>query len=246
MPRGAFELRCASARVITGPHVIPQRLRIYLARIESMNTPTTLAPTHIWYSFDMITHALPRSRAVRRSSFARPCICGLTSLSLVLWPSVCPFDQGCRPGRLAPQGCALRVARADPRGCASERCRAFPNRSASSAKAGVESVTPKDSPCLQIWNGDCAEVHEVHTVCIDAEIAIEPDRIDEPHCRSVAVTEEHTSRLCGSIMRRRSNSMAASKGSTRSSACLVHPGREVRARLASRSSTRISPLAAPP
>ena len=32
--------------------------------------------------------------ARRRSSLARPCIWRLTSLSLVIWPSVCPLDQG--------------------------------------------------------------------------------------------------------------------------------------------------------
>ena len=34
------------------------------------------------------------TRARSRSSFARPYIWRFTSLSLVIWPSVCPFDQG--------------------------------------------------------------------------------------------------------------------------------------------------------
>ena len=41
-------------------------------------------------------HAAPRSRALRRSSFARPDIWRLTSLSLVVWPSVWPLDHGRR------------------------------------------------------------------------------------------------------------------------------------------------------
>ena len=39
-------------------------------------------------------HAAPSSRALRRSSFARPYIWRLTSLSLVMCRSVCPLDHG--------------------------------------------------------------------------------------------------------------------------------------------------------
>src|ERR1700726_4094397 len=40
-------------------------------------------------------HAAPSNRASRRSIFARPYICRLTSLSFVICPSTWPFDQGC-------------------------------------------------------------------------------------------------------------------------------------------------------
>ena len=41
-----------------------------------------------------MVHAAPRRRARSRSSLARPYICLLIILSLVIWPSVWPFDQG--------------------------------------------------------------------------------------------------------------------------------------------------------
>jgi IS5 family transposase len=49
-------------------------------------------------------HAAPRRRALRRSGFARPYIWRLTSLSLVMWPSVCPLDQG--SARAAATACS--------------------------------------------------------------------------------------------------------------------------------------------
>lgn len=42
--------------------------------------------------FDVGRHAWRTRRARRRSRGARPYICRLTSLSLVIWLSVCPFD----------------------------------------------------------------------------------------------------------------------------------------------------------
>lgn len=39
-------------------------------------------------------HAAPRGRTRRRSSVARPYIARLTSLSVAIWHSVCPSDQG--------------------------------------------------------------------------------------------------------------------------------------------------------
>src|SRR4051812_38972061 len=48
------------------------------------------ALTHLWCSTG---HVAPTSRACSKSSLARPYIWRLTSLSLVIWPSVCPLDQ---------------------------------------------------------------------------------------------------------------------------------------------------------
>src|SRR4051812_42621345 len=48
------------------------------------------ALTQFWCSTG---HVAPISRACSKSSLARPYIWRFTSLSLVIWPSVCPLDQ---------------------------------------------------------------------------------------------------------------------------------------------------------
>ncbi|MET4115906.1 transposase [Bradyrhizobium sp. JR1.5] len=62
------------------------------ARIKTkqvVNRRSTGALTQFWCSTG---HVAPISRACSKSSLARPYIWRLTSLSLVIWPSVCPLD----------------------------------------------------------------------------------------------------------------------------------------------------------
>ncbi len=60
--------------------IVNRRGKMALTQFRSI-LPTTL-------------HAAAMTRARSRSSLARPYIWCFTSLSFVIWPSVCPFDHG--------------------------------------------------------------------------------------------------------------------------------------------------------
>jgi hypothetical protein len=60
-------------------------------KVEDVFRHAILALSQFWWRR---FYPAPMTRAWRRSSFPRPYIWRFTSLSLVIWPSVWPFDQG--------------------------------------------------------------------------------------------------------------------------------------------------------
>jgi len=96
--------QCSGQAILTGVGTQPLSIRDVLTvpvRTEAVSRRTSshYAAINFGSGANLVLigsyfHAGWAIRARRRSIFPRPYIWRLTSLSLVIWPSVCPLDQG--------------------------------------------------------------------------------------------------------------------------------------------------------